>query len=159
MCLQIIRRSIGEEYHNRCQPSRNRSENPACWLLSHIPAFLLERPAFLALFQEEKIIENRDTFRRQEDILCVILGSHQRIFVHTTIQLLFAETTTVALMVYSVPTGQLIFSSRPVARTVRYVLPLVNSSGQVGEYFVHRVPQFIRHSPSWRKKRARTDLF
>ena len=29
-------------------------------------------------------------------------------------------------MVYSVPTGQLVFSSRPVLKTVRYVLPLVN---------------------------------
>ena len=39
-------------------------------------------------------------------------------------------------MVYSVPTGQLVFSSRPVVRTVRYVLPLVNTSRQLGEYFV-----------------------
>ena len=64
-----------------------------------------------------------------------------------------------SLMVYSVPTGQLVFSSRPVVRTVRYVIPLVNTSGQVGEYFVHRVRQFIWPSPSWRKERARTDFF
>ena len=62
-------------------------------------------------------------------------------------------------MVYSVPTGQLVFSSRPVVRTVRYVIPLVNTSGQVGEYFVHRVRKFIWPSPSWRKKRARTGFF
>ena len=62
-------------------------------------------------------------------------------------------------MVHSVPTGQLVFSSRPVVRTVRYVIQLVNTSGQVGEYFVHRVRQFIWPSPSWRKERARTDFF
>ena len=33
---------------HRCQPSRNRAVNPACWLISRIPAFLRERPAFLA---------------------------------------------------------------------------------------------------------------
>ena len=63
------------------------------------------------------------------------------------------------VMVHSVPTGQLVFSSRPVVRTVRYVIQLVNTSGQVGEYFVHRVRQFIWPSPSWRKKHARTDFF
>ena len=51
--------------------------------------------------------------------------------------------TRLRLMVYSVPTGQLVFSSHPVVRTVRYILPLVNNSGLVGEYFVHRVRQFI----------------
>ena len=49
----------------------------------------------------------------------------------------------VTIMVHSVPTGQLVFSSRPVGRTVRYVIQLVNTSGQVGEYFIHRVRQFI----------------
>ena len=38
--------------HHRCQPSRNRAGNPAFWLISHIPAFLRERPAFLALFRK-----------------------------------------------------------------------------------------------------------
>ena len=31
------------------------------------------------------------------------------------------------IMVHSVPTGQLAFSSRPVVRTVRYVIQLVNT--------------------------------
>ena len=62
-------------------------------------------------------------------------------------------------MVHSVLTGQLVFSSRPVVRTVRYVIPLVNTSEQVGEYLVLRVRQFMRPSPSWRKKLARRDFF
>ena len=37
-------------------------------------------------------------------------------------------------MVHSVPTRQLVFSSRPVVRTVRYVIPVVGTIGQVGEY-------------------------
>ena len=59
------------------------------------------------------------------------------------------------VMVRSVPNGQLVFSSRPVVRTVRYVIPLVRTSEQLGYYFVLRVRQFMRPSPSWRKKRAR----
>ena len=39
---------------DRCQPSRNRAGNPAFWLISRIPAFLSERPAFLALFRNNK---------------------------------------------------------------------------------------------------------
>ena len=39
---------------HRCQPSRNRAGNPAFWLFSRIPAFLPERPAFLALFRNNK---------------------------------------------------------------------------------------------------------
>ena len=35
---------------HRCQPSRNRAGNPAFLHISRIPAFLSERPAFLALF-------------------------------------------------------------------------------------------------------------
>ena len=35
---------------DRCQPSRNRAGYPAFWLISHIPVFSPERPAFLALF-------------------------------------------------------------------------------------------------------------
>ena len=62
------------------------------------------------------------------------------------------------IVVYSVPTGQLVFTSRPVVRNVRYVLPLVNTSGQVGEYLVHLVRQFIWPSPSWRNKHTRTDF-
>ena len=62
------------------------------------------------------------------------------------------------LMVHSLPTRQLVFSSRPVVRTVRYVIPLVRTSGQLGEYVVLRVRQFMLPSPSWRKKRARTDF-
>ena len=54
------------------------------------------------------------------------------------------------LMVCSVPSGQLVFSSRPVVKTVRYFHPLVGTSGQLGEYFVRRVRQFMRPSPSWR---------
>ena len=54
------------------------------------------------------------------------------------------------IMVCSVPSGQLVFSSRPVVKTVRYFRPLVGTSGQLGEYFVRRVRQFMRPSPSWR---------
>ena len=39
---------------HRCQPSRNRAGNPAFLLISRIPAFLRERPAFLALFRNNK---------------------------------------------------------------------------------------------------------
>ena len=38
----------------RCQPSRNRAGNPAFWHISRIPAFLPERPAFQALFRNNK---------------------------------------------------------------------------------------------------------
>ena len=55
-----------------------------------------------------------------------------------------------ALMVCSLPSGQFVFSSRPVVKTVRYFRPLVGTSGQLGEYFVRRVRQFLRPSPSWR---------
>ena len=63
-----------------------------------------------------------------------------------------AQTTTLTVpvtcvMVCSVPSGQLVFSSRPVVKTVRYFRPLVGTSGQLGEYFVR---QFMRPSPSWR---------
>ena len=54
------------------------------------------------------------------------------------------------LMVCSLPSGQFVFSSRPVVKTVRYFRPLVWTSGQLGEYFVRRVRQFMRPSPSWR---------
>ena len=53
-------------------------------------------------------------------------------------------------MACSVPSGQFVFSSRPVVKTVRYFRPLVGTSGQLGEYFVRRVRQFMRPSPSWR---------
>ena len=43
---------------HRCQPSRNDAGNPAIWLISRIPAFLRERPAFLAYFEISKIAEN-----------------------------------------------------------------------------------------------------
>ena len=39
---------------HRCQPSRNRAGNPAFWLISGIPIFLREHPAFLALFLNNK---------------------------------------------------------------------------------------------------------
>ena len=40
------------------------------------------------------------------------------------------------VMVHSLPTRQVVFSSRPVVRTIRtmYFIPLVRTSGQVGEY-------------------------
>ena len=47
---------------HRCQPSRNRAGNPAFCLISRIPAFLRERPAFLALFRNIKIAENYHHF-------------------------------------------------------------------------------------------------
>ena len=40
--------------NNMRQPSRYRAGNPAFLLLSRIPAFLRERPAFLASFREKK---------------------------------------------------------------------------------------------------------
>ena len=43
-----------KDRHHRCQPSRNRAGNPAFWHTSRIPAFLPERPAFLALFGNNK---------------------------------------------------------------------------------------------------------
>ena len=39
---------------HRCQPSRNLAGIPAFWHISRIPAFVLERPAFMALFQNNK---------------------------------------------------------------------------------------------------------
>ena len=54
------------------------------------------------------------------------------------------------VMACSVPSGQFVFSSRPVVKTVRYFRPLVGTSGQLGEYFVRRVRQLMRPSPSWR---------
>ena len=39
---------------HRCQPSSNRAGNPAFWLISRIPAFLPERPVFLALFRNNR---------------------------------------------------------------------------------------------------------
>ena len=65
----------------------------------------------------------------------------------------------ICLMVHSVPTRQLVFSSRPVVRTVRYVIPLVGTSGQVGEWFVVRVRQFMRPSPSRRKQNVPEEIF
>ena len=62
------------------------------------------------------------------------------------------------LMVRSVPSGQLVFSSRPIVKTVRYFRPLVGTSGQLGEYFVRRVRQFMRPSPSWRGEMTRRDF-
>ena len=48
-------RTDGRKYRtHRCQPSRNRAGNPAFWLICRIPAFLRERPAFLALFRNNK---------------------------------------------------------------------------------------------------------
>ena len=47
----------GEALHamvHRCQPSRNRAGNPECLLISRNPAFSPERPAFLALFRNNK---------------------------------------------------------------------------------------------------------
>ena len=46
-------------YH-RCQPSRNRAGTLAFWIIPRIPAFLPQRPAFLALFRNKKIAENRN---------------------------------------------------------------------------------------------------
>ena len=48
------RQKIRTTLISRCQPSRNRARNPACWLISRILAFLRERPAFLALFRNNK---------------------------------------------------------------------------------------------------------
>ena len=42
------------EHTHRCQPSRNRAGNPIVLLISRIPAFLRERPAFLAIFRSNK---------------------------------------------------------------------------------------------------------
>ena len=39
-------------------PSRNRAGNHAFWLISRMPAFLRERPAFLALFRNNKNCTN-----------------------------------------------------------------------------------------------------
>ena len=51
----VTSKSNFEKYSKRrCQPSRNRAGNPAFLLVSRIPAFLLEHPAFLALFRNDK---------------------------------------------------------------------------------------------------------
>ena len=51
------------EHTHRCQPSRNRAGNPIVLLISRIPAFLRERPAFLAIFRSNK---NRNNFSCME---------------------------------------------------------------------------------------------
>ena len=45
---------LGASVVHRCQPSRNRAGNPAFWLISRIPVFLPERPAFLDLYVNNK---------------------------------------------------------------------------------------------------------
>ena len=50
--VEVVFVSQNEKKHyDRCQPSRNRAGNPAFLLISRIPAFLPERPSFLALFR------------------------------------------------------------------------------------------------------------
>ena len=54
--VEVVLDQVGRGH--RCQPSRNRAGNPAfwfiIWFISRIPAFLRERPAFLALFRNNK---------------------------------------------------------------------------------------------------------
>ena len=46
-------RAGAHTHTHMCQPSRNRAGNPAFWLFFRIPAFLPDRPAFLALFRNK----------------------------------------------------------------------------------------------------------
>ena len=54
---------------HRCQPSRNRAENPTNLVLSCIPAFSPKHPAFLWFLGEKKKLPKVAIFSRHEGIL------------------------------------------------------------------------------------------